>query len=66
VWITETQGAKRLQVGRPRFRRIVEAAGVRKQKLPGLDIFRYSAEDIEKVLRDSIIDAGQVEKARAS
>jgi hypothetical protein len=64
-WIRSAEGAKRLEVSRPAFRRIAAAAGIRVRKMPGEGYPRYSSQDVDRVAAESIIPAREPERAVA-
>jgi hypothetical protein len=66
VWISAGDGARRLHVARPTFKKIAKTAGIRCQVLPGLGLVRYSEEDVERVAREIVVQAGQLGEARAA
>jgi hypothetical protein len=59
AWIYVGDGAKLLGVHKNTFKKIAESAGVRRQVFPGMKIARYFREDVEKIVRESVIDPGQ-------
>jgi len=64
-WLTATKAAKRLEVARPTLARIARTNGVRLRQMPGESFVRYNSEDLDLVMRESIVVAGQTERATA-
>lgn len=57
-WLSARKAAARLEIARPTLNRIAAVAGIRRRQLPGETSPRFSAEDVERVARESVIGAG--------
>jgi hypothetical protein len=58
TWIRAKEAARRLEVSRPMFRNIAEAAGIRVRQCPGEAYPRYNADDVARVAAESVRPVG--------
>jgi hypothetical protein len=64
MWISARQAARRLGVNPHAVPRVAAAAGIRRRALPATAV-KYLAEDVDRVLAESIVEPGTPQEADA-